>query len=38
MGNIFINLPAIAGNGPGVAVDVSAFGFIKTIVSAGNGS
>jgi hypothetical protein len=36
MSNVFLSLPAIAGNGPGAAVDVSAFGTAKTITVEGS--
>lgn len=36
MSNVFVSLPAIAGNGPGAAVDVSAFGTAKTITVEGS--
>lgn len=37
MANVFATLPAIAGNGPGAAVDLSTFGANKTITVTGNG-
>lgn len=36
MSNVFVSLPALAGNGPGAAVDVSAFGTAKTITVEGS--
>jgi collagen type VII alpha len=36
MSNVFLSLPAVAANGPGAAVDVSAFGTAKTITVEGS--
>lgn len=38
MPTVFVNLPTIAGNGAGTAVDVSSMGGSKTIVNFGNGA